>query len=69
MTKYYDSSDTIIEMAEMCEYYKYYMQDPLIVYAEHFKILYCYLEKKKEIAYKKIKKLLNYSERGSTKKN
>jgi hypothetical protein len=50
----------------MCEYYKYYMQEPIVATAQHFTILYCYSEKKKEIAYKKIKKLLNYSDKTST---
>lgn len=48
-------------MTELIEYYKYYLQEPLIMAAEHFRLLYCYAEKKKEILYRNLKKVLNLS--------
>lgn len=59
--KFYGNCDTIIEMTELIEYYKYYLQEPLIMAADHFRLLYCYAEKKKEILYRNLKKVLNLS--------
>lgn len=47
-------------MTELCDYYKYYLQDPIIMTPGFFKILYCYNEKKKEIIYKKIKRAFDF---------
>ena len=57
--KIYKDYDAFIEMIDICDYYKYYLQQPLIASSSLFKLLFCYSEKKKEIMYKKLKKQLN----------
>lgn len=65
MSKFYGNCDTIIEMAELCEYYRYYLEMPMIVQATHFKILFAYSERKKQVVYRRLKKVLDLGEKNS----
>lgn len=65
LTKFYRNCDRIIEMAEICEYYRYYIESPILTDHDHFNIFYVHTQKKKEILYKKLQNILNCTHQSS----
>ena len=48
--------------SELFEYYKYYLQDPVIFFGEHFALMHKYYERRKDHVYNELKKILTLSE-------
>lgn len=59
MEKRYEGQRVVDELTDLFEYYKYYINNPIVFGKEHFRILYGFYEKKKYLQYKKLKAVLD----------
>jgi len=62
LEKRYSSSESMEELKDLFEYYKYYINNPILYPKDHFKILYNFYEKKKYLQYKRLKAVLDLDE-------
>jgi hypothetical protein len=69
MSEYYNINQSAVELVQLCEYYKYYLPISPIMHREYYKMMAIYTEKKKEIVYRKLQKILNLSCVSNTEKS
>jgi hypothetical protein len=62
MVAYSSQGESLTELGQLCEYYKYYLPVSPIMHRDFFRLMRAHAEKRKEMVYRKLQKILNLTQ-------